>query len=137
MEQAIKKAIEGGYQYTGGSFIKNPVKTYIECGFIIQKGQPTSDGWDGGTARHKISNIVFETLLLDPLFWQALGKQQGWNFHCEVCGWEKEKNDNHWYCKQCERMETFNIGWLHHWHSFIDHIANGGDIDDFFNNLLK
>lgn len=55
--------------------------------------------------------------LLDPLFWQALGKAEGWSdipsdfYHC----------DTHWQFQ---------------WHSFIDHLASGKDVDSFFTNLL-
>lgn len=54
----------------------------------------------------------------DPFFWQSLGKQQGWN--------ELDKY----------RPEGNTI-WKKHWHSFIDHIAQGRDIDEFFNQLIK
>lgn len=60
-------------------------------------------------------------ILLDPDFWKCLGKAEGWivempsrySFNDEIAEWE------------------------HYWHSFIDHLADGGNIDDFFNNLLK
>lgn len=60
--------------------------------------------------------------LLDPLFWQALGKAEGW-----------EKVDS---------AITFSVffkgnTWKGYWHSFIDHLAEGGNVDEFFNKLLK
>ncbi len=90
METAIQKAREGGYRY---------------------KDQNYKD-W--------IHDTSHEEILLDPLFWQALGKQQGWNRY-SVKGFN----------------DVDNYFWLQHWHSLIDHIAEGKEIDLFFNELLK
>jgi hypothetical protein len=84
MEQAIKKAIEGGWRDRFLS--KNHKNTEA---ILVQ--------WDA---------------LLDPLFWQALGK---------ALGWEEKLQHNPW--KRC-------------WHRFTDHIASGKDADSFFTNLL-
>lgn len=65
-------------------------------------------------------------MLLDPLFFQALGKAEGWGW---VTPCEFGDNENH-VCKDCAK-------WLYEWHSFIDHITEGNPIDEFFNNLLK
>ena len=61
----------------------------------------------GGYNRH---NFV-----LDPRFWQSFGKALGW-----------------------DKIETNpkNVSWLEHWHGFIDHLASGGNPDDFFKELL-
>lgn len=102
MKDAINKAIEGGFhnvkifnRYLPASNIKKQIK---ESGFI-------------------------HAILLDPLFWQALGKAEGW--------------------KKCT-MYSFSTGkvyseheWQFNMHRFIDHIIAGGTVDDFFNNLLK
>lgn len=59
--------------------------------------------------------------LLDPLFWQALGKARGWSIReNDRRGQEKGINE-----------------WLYHWHRFIDSLAAGEDVDLFFNDLLK
>lgn len=57
MENAIKKALEGGYSLSGYS--KSNPKTYIA------------------------DEKQYE-LFLDPLFWQALGEQQNWNMESSV-----------------------------------------------------
>ena len=73
----------------------------------------------------------YDTLLLDPLFWQCLGKQQGW---LEVGELWYDIHDK----EQCENPQyDHSRTWLGKWHSFIDHIADGGTPDEFFNNLLK
>jgi hypothetical protein len=80
MKEAIKKAIEGGYN----------VKSYCEN-----------------------TSCNDSHALYDPLFWQALGKAEGWK------GTEEEPR------------------WAEEWHSFIDHLAEGKDIELYFTNLLS
>lgn len=105
MEQAIKRAIEGGY---GG-----------ETASI------------GSAFRDEFINwcLKDKNYLLDPLFWQALGKSEGW---------EDEKKN--YYGEETQDWITGGIYWYewqYHWHEFIDHLAEGKDADSFFNNLLK
>jgi len=93
MEQAIKLATSVGYN-SGLSF-----------GVYLQEARDT----------HLLSAIRE-----DPLFWQALGKAEGWV--------EKE-----------ERLDNFfneNMNWRYYWHRFIDHLAKGGTPDSFFEELL-
>lgn len=111
MEQAIRKAIEGGY---------NP-------------------NWN----IHKIQEFpeLYDKALLDPLFWQALGKAEWWNnikaidlARCEIC-------DSKTCHKKIVKGEPKNYvptkSWLYHWHHFIDHLAEGKDAESFFTDLLK
>lgn len=88
METAIKKAIEGGYE--------------VERGYAVEKTVGNRDRF----------------ALLDPLFWQALGK---------VCRWEKHA--------------AFEMGydhcWICNWHHFIDALVEGKSPDEFFNQLLS
>ena len=88
MENAIKKAIEGGYK----------------------------DGHVHG----------FREVLLDPEFWSALGKQQSWGLgnKCPVC-------------EEGILLTKYMPHWKMNLHRFIDHIAEGKDVDSFFNHLLK
>lgn len=106
-------------------------------------------GWDERIMDLDVYNdcgaTCYEIGLLDTLFWQALGKQQGWG---------KDIPPEDWLCKACyggdcggceERIKenikaffnTKEYDWKHYWHLFIDHIAEGKDVDDFFNNLIK
>lgn len=96
METAIKKAIEGGYQswVFGGDTVHAP-----HCNF-------------------------FSIILLDPLFWQCLGKAEGWNPVGEtVPSWDGGR--------------VLHGEWLSYWHSFINHLAEGKEVESFFNELLK
>lgn len=107
MKEAINKAIEGGYA----------------------KYMPFYSREDD-RARPNVfreRNPIFERELSDaevtsePIFWQALGKQQGWPTGKEnIPGFIYEK-----------------LNWLGRWHSFIDHLAEGGSVDKFFEDLLK
>ena len=54
------------------------------------------------------AHLCYDEILLDPEFWRCLG---------ESLGWEEG-------------------GWLYHWHRYIDHIAEGRNTEEFFENLL-
>ena len=110
MEKAIKKAIEGGY-----------------------------DNTDEFGREFKI-----EKILLDPLFWQALGKAEGWccDNTCDkghIPLGMLEDGDVEWGgCSKCVTGGVYvPHDWRTYWHSFIDHLASGGEINKFFNELLK
>lgn len=95
--KAIQRAVEGGYKL---SFFE---------GEMLQKLQD------------KIYPAVFCKEFLDPLFWSALGKAEGW-----IDSMPSTYDFNH------EIPE-----WKHHWHRFIDHLAEGKSPDDYFKELLK
>lgn len=92
--------------------------------------------------------IAQRALLLDPAFWQVLGKGLGKNFEmvCSFCG-----NDNYncfpegyWTCGRCHNSGNIDDGditvpvfWYKYaWYRFTDHLAEGKDIESFFTNLL-
>ena len=86
MEQAIKKAIEGGWKPTFNSL------------------------------PHLHTNRDWQHITSDVLFWQALGKSLGWKI---------------------DLYENGEFEWVHFWHRFIDHLAEGKTPDTFFEELLK
>ena len=55
-------------------------------------------------------------IFLDPQFWQSLGKALGW-------------------ATQFDEDKGFNYQWKDYWHKFIDHLADGKDIESFFKDL--
>lgn len=58
--------------------------------------------------------------LLDPLFWQCLGKSL--ELEGSTYSWQKDGEKK----------------WLTLWHRFIDYLADGeNNIDGFFNNLIN
>lgn len=115
MKDAIKLAIEGGYK-----------------GEIMFKYFPP----EGDEIDH---------FLLDPLFWQALGKSLGWKesrhelftdgsgaYYCRFCG----QNFPELKCIigiECPKAKPY----LYYWHHFIDHLAEEKDSELFFKELLK
>ncbi len=111
MKNAIQKAIEGGY---------DPVKAGI---YLASKG-----------------DTFKAQFLIDPLFWQSLGKSgdrdwMNWAV-CLTCGTKvpifRECN--------CDDDEDTTpepqMAWEWYWHKFIHHLAEGKDPEDFFTNLL-
>ena len=104
MENAIKKAIAGGYKQGFNYRLDLPIIWFTKKG--------------------RTDMLACNDLFFDHLFWQALGKQQGWE-------------DIEQKCENCEYEDgCVRQGWNHYWHAFIDHIAVGGSIDEFFDNLL-
>jgi len=66
-----------------------------------------------GYKPEKTSGKLMPSDLLDPTFFQALGKALGWN----------EKG--------------YDYLWVNTWHSFIDHLIAKKDPDDFFKTLIE
>lgn len=54
--------------------------------------------------------------VLDPKFWQSFGKAMGWGYTENVDPSEHHSQEE----------------WLDQWHNFIDHLAEGKDIESFF-----
>lgn len=114
IEQTIKKAIEGGYKK--GEYKRSLIKSFVDGNLWYAGGY---------------TFILAETLI-DPLFWQALGKAMGWekkDFY-EVCPLN---------CDECDGAisEFPQKFWVHSWHCFIDHLAEGKDPESFFESLLS
>jgi hypothetical protein len=59
-------------------------------------------------------------VFLDPGFWQALGRARGWT---------TDEDGKYWKGTVAEWKANY---WKTHWHSFIDHLAAGKDIEVFF-----
>lgn len=68
-------------------------------------------GYNEGVSPEHYGNLTtfqYEAFT-DPLFWKYLGKTRGW----------------------------LDRDYVVHWHSFIDHLISGKDIETFFEDLLK
>jgi len=104
MKNAYEKAIEGNY----------------ECNY-----------WNTDNQMMSVSELTqadYNRALLDPLFWQALGKHQGWE--------ESMEYKHHLEGSFSIQIVKTEDRWKKEWHNFIDHIASGKNIDEFFNKLL-
>lgn len=125
MNKALKRAIEGGWQ--------NPVHLVSEMDkngkVVILSGYP-----------EKVA-VVWTTpdIIFDQFFWQALGKAEGWAvsdeaYLCDYCGVIGVGTWNHMNdCKIKDRKISFKA----YWHRFIDHLAEGKDVEIFFKQLLS
>ncbi len=102
MEEAIKRSIEGGLQE--GEKWKFVRANKYRAVWLNGNGDETT--------------IAIEKYLLDPLFWQALGKAMEW-----------DKTTGHY--------RGFQTSWEVKWHRFIDALAKGKSPDEYFSNLLK
>lgn len=109
MEEAIKKAIKGGYRGICGD------KTCELYNF--NKHLVTLRGWT--VQQPTIYEMSIWQVVCDPLFWQALGKMEG--LEGSTYSWQLENEEK----------------WLTYWKLFIDHLAERGSVDEFFNKLLR
>ncbi len=130
MEKAIKRAIEGGYEFQSVHFPKGDPFKQSGAIYTLEGNQIVSrkskDGWDSASYM-KISDINWHRAFLDPLFWQAIGKVEGWG----------KAQDTEGDYKTPMYSNCVPYGWCWHMHRFIDHIIEGKPIDDFFNDILK
>ena len=110
IEQIIVKAIQGDWH-------KETIKRFGEFKFL-KVWQPDI-GYRYEVIREDgihdyISVPSIEKMVLDPSFWQGLGKAMGWkgNELCPICGakYGVEFVPEEWQCR---------------WHQFIDHLASG------------
>ena len=111
LQTAIEDAVRGGYRDDFEPSILMSTENLIE---VL-------------TAKHT------HRVLLDPAFWQCLGKQRGWVCrHCEGTGQAKNRDK----CFKCGG-EGWDDLWERNWHSLIDHLAQGGSVEEFFTNLTS
>ena len=75
----------------------------------------------GGYKGEKPESLIDPACLLSPNWWQALGKVLWWK--------DEECTDPQACC-----FEHYQ-GWQYKMHCFIDHLAEGKSIEDFFNSL--
>lgn len=79
-------------------------------------------------------------MILDPLFWQALGKALGWNDNieniqrCEFC---KMKNCHRKILNGKPALNTEPNNYLNHAHEYFELILTGGDTEKFWQSLLS
>lgn len=98
VEEAIKKAIEGGYPFWG---------------------KTNARAFEGVDTNDHLSDI-----LLDPSFWQSLGKAIGWG---KTKNFESRREDS--------LLDLWPEEWQVYWHIFIDHLAGGKTVEEFFESL--
>ena len=146
-QEAIDKGVEGGWRhYKGYDFDEVRIIPSSDLIDLVQV-------YSGGSSSHTIS---LQEMLLDPKFFQALGKSMGWGqsiyrtergyewgkricLHCGMdCEYQppKEKGSNHAHfpeaCNVCSKKAKTS---KEYWHALIDHLAEGETIEDYFKDL--
>lgn len=74
-------------------------------------------------------------VLLNPLFWEHLGKALGWKKEILIyySGYAKDDEGN----TDGRLEEAYRIPeWHFYWHCFIDHLAEGKSMESFFEQIL-
>ena len=62
------------------------------------------------------------SVFLDPQFWRALSRARGWDADERACG---------------APPDVWTSRWARRWHDFVDHLALGKGIEDYFKRLEK
>lgn len=116
---AIEKAVGAGYKDFPFLLMKNPDTVFVRDGKIqaIKK----EGEWDT-TAYIKLSDVVANPYkyLLDPLFWAALGRSEGW-----------EKPETYWTMQSKENAVTLLDAWECNMHSLLQELITASFLPDF------
>lgn len=132
MEQIIQKAIEGGY--------KDLLSFKSENAFWIVCNTKEKTFIEDEHCETKKVNVTFterkEAIVLDPLFWQALGKACGWTgYECLDCGtkhfgqygysdccqtWSSAKSRDRW---QYEALLFHEINLTEGWDAAVKYLS--------------
>lgn len=131
IEEAIKEAVKGGWS-DGTHIVQVEPKWGIRL--LAKSGYAQ---WE----------FKFSDIWIDPLFWQSLGRAQGWEMNkihmCVGCGVALRWNENptmdgkHGGTNGCgsDILEYDGQGMIEH-HRFIDHLWERKDAESFFRDLL-
>ena len=116
IEQAIDKATSEGYHIYGSD------------GMDTSYGGASKE-YSAWTRKDNQSTFIVavEETLLDPEFWQALGRALGWD--CEMITVHVVDNGRPTVVTRAGQH------WRYHWHRFIDYLADGKGAESFFENL--
>ena len=108
IQQAIEKAMGGGWK--------------------------KAEHMESFTTKFLAETFIYE-ILFDRIFWKSLGKEIGWDNHVFLY------NDGS--CVRCNGKGIYefingkenNDSWRVYWHRFIDFLADGKSIEDYFASL--
>lgn len=124
-EQAIKKAIEGGWNNKQTANSIPITKSNFEAQMVL------------------LGNL-YVAWFLDPSFWRSLGNALGWNEH-EIIIHHKARmvtvvtrpggSRTFKVPAHDVRRKIKNARWKKEWHRFIDHLAEGKTVEIFFESL--
>jgi len=120
INKIIKDAIEGEWI--------NISNVRLAAGYI--KGD-VCDG-DGWITKEK---IPLAEALLDPAFWQAVGKTRGWEYKLNGGGKMIIDNSNPKERKEIAKEWGIKPDWQVYWYTFIDYLADGLTIEQALNMI--
>ena len=109
-KQAVDKAIEGGWTLKAGR---------------LDNHRPEKENYldeENQTFHHKGIQIDARLIVLDPSFWQALGKALGW----------KSNHSRYDKCPYCSE-----IPWKEHAKAFFNLLLTNSDTTPFWEEILK
>lgn len=119
VEEIIKKSIEGGWEKAmiDGNELSHVSVKYEQIEFREYEG-----------SLYPILRMDVKSVMFDPSFWQSLGKAMGWvtTEYMQEVGEIK-------YPRKSVKVKRQD--WLKKWHKFIDHLADGGTIESYFEQL--
>jgi hypothetical protein len=114
--EAFTKAVAGGYHVHGSDGMDTTfVGANSEC-----------SAWTR-TDNASTFLVPMEETVLDPRFWQALGRTLGWQ---DVCDLSISCLHGHEECRRCH-----GAYWMYQWHCFIQALADGNTPEGFFAHL--
>lgn len=128
----IQKIVEGGWKYHGRPNItitvigENKVVSVPPRPPFNMRPRIIAEFDDG-----YVMNVNLEVILLDPLAWKALGKAMGWD----------GKYAGNWRYLGLQAGGGLLKGdktieeWQYHWYRMIDHLAEGGTLEEFVATL--
>jgi hypothetical protein len=134
IEEAIKKAVEGGWKKSDGWEFEGYDPEYREKSYF--------QSFSGGDLYDH--DILNSETFLDPAFWQSLGKALEWS-EKEITIHHKSRTVS--VVVKPGGSRTFKVPahdvkrivknqrWKKEWHNFIDHLAAGNDAESFFKGL--
>lgn len=125
MKEAIQKAIEGGYELLGWEAHEDQIK------YDHNLSQEQKE-----VEMKRLNLFTIKQSALDPLFWQSLGKALGWKDY-ETCRYGCQWDFDGEGCSHDLPPTVRSPFWRWNWHRFIDHLAEGKEVEEFFNQLLK
>jgi len=116
MERIISRAIDGGFE-EGEVYFDSSNGMYM---FRI-------------SASNKFHVKSLSDILMMPSFWKCLGLAEGWKF--------KAYKNGQWITEETDRRHMSDTPfrypeWKWHWFACINLVAEGGDIESFFNKLI-
>lgn len=110
IQQAIEKAIKGGYRGKILDYFLNHNNEVIDT----------------------TNRDVLGTLLIDPLFWRCLGTAMGWK---DLANKNFDIYELRMNLASKTVVQKFTETWRWQMHLFIGHLAEGKSVESFFANL--